>query len=172
MKDAKTIVAEAVELRAEERAAFLDRACAGDSDLRAAVEEMLGHSGTATVSAETTHPEATAVLDATLDFDSSIGQLPTPSLEREGSVIGRYKLVRQIGEGGCGTVFLAEQEKPVRRQVALKVIKLGMDTRSVVFALRGRTPGAGPDGPSPYRQGVGCWSHRLGSAYWAENFLV
>ena len=52
--------------------------------------------------------------------------------EQIGSRVGRYKLLQKIGEGGCGTVYLAEQEEPVRRQVALKVIKLGMDTKSVI----------------------------------------
>src|SRR5262245_15667244 len=52
--------------------------------------------------------------------------------EKVGDWIGRYKLLRQLGEGGCGVVYLAEQEEPVRRRVALKVIKLGMDTRSVI----------------------------------------
>ncbi|MCW5560178.1 MAG: serine/threonine protein kinase, partial [Verrucomicrobiae bacterium] len=56
---------------------------------------------------------------------------PAPS-EGPGARIGRYKLLQQIGEGGCGTVFMAEQEEPVRRRVALKVIKLGMDTKSVI----------------------------------------
>jgi serine/threonine protein kinase len=52
--------------------------------------------------------------------------------EKPGQRIGRYKLLKQIGEGGCGVVYLAEQEEPVRRHVALKIIKLGMDTRSVI----------------------------------------
>jgi hypothetical protein len=52
--------------------------------------------------------------------------------EKAGDRIGRYKLLEQIGEGGCGVVYMAEQEEPVRRRVALKVIKLGMDTRSVI----------------------------------------
>src|SRR2546427_10127841 len=52
--------------------------------------------------------------------------------ERTGTMIGRYKLLQQIGEGGMGVVYMAEQEEPVRRRVALKVIKLGMDTRSVI----------------------------------------
>jgi len=55
-----------------------------------------------------------------------------PITERAGDRIGRYKLLQQIGEGGCGVVYMAEQEEPVRRRVALKVIKLGMDTRQVV----------------------------------------
>src|ERR1043166_2504866 len=52
--------------------------------------------------------------------------------EKAGDRIGRYKLLQQIGEGGCGMVYMAEQEEPVRRRVALKVIKLGMDTKSVI----------------------------------------
>src|SRR3989442_670069 len=52
--------------------------------------------------------------------------------ENPGERIGRYKLLQQIGEGGCGVVYMAEQEEPVRRRVALKVIKLGMDTKSVI----------------------------------------
>ena len=55
-----------------------------------------------------------------------------PSFEKAGDRIGRYKLLQQIGEGGCGVVYMAEQEEPVRRRVALKVIKLGMDTKSVI----------------------------------------
>ena len=59
-----------------------------------------------------------------------------PKEEREdefvGSAVGPYKLLQRIGEGGCGVVYMAEQEKPVRRRVALKIIKLGMDTKSVI----------------------------------------
>src|SRR5438445_13201414 len=57
---------------------------------------------------------------------------PAPVIEKPGDRIGRYKLLQQIGEGGCGIVYMAQQEEPVRRQVALKIIKLGMDTRSVI----------------------------------------
>ena len=52
--------------------------------------------------------------------------------EKPGDTIGRYKLLQKIGEGGCGVVYMAEQEEPVKRRVALKVIKLGMDTKSVI----------------------------------------
>src|ERR1041385_3929229 len=55
-----------------------------------------------------------------------------PIIEKPGDSIGRYKLLQQIGEGGCGTVYMAEQTAPVRRRVALKVIKLGMDTKQVI----------------------------------------
>jgi len=58
--------------------------------------------------------------------------LEIPLTEKAGDRIGRYKLLQQIGEGGCGVVYMAEQEQPVRRRVALKVIKLGMDTKQVV----------------------------------------
>ena len=56
----------------------------------------------------------------------------SPSTEKPGTVIGRYKLLEQIGEGGFGVVFMAEQEEPVRRKVALKIIKPGMDTKEVI----------------------------------------
>src|SRR2546428_8862134 len=55
-----------------------------------------------------------------------------PLTQKPGDRIGRYKLLEQIGEGGCGVVYVAEQEQPVRRRVALKVIKLGMDTKQVI----------------------------------------
>jgi serine/threonine protein kinase len=55
-----------------------------------------------------------------------------PGMEKPGDRIGRYKLLEQIGEGGCGVVYMAKQEEPVRRRVALKVIKLGMDTKQVI----------------------------------------
>ena len=58
--------------------------------------------------------------------------LSTPLTEKPGDRIGHYKLLQQIGEGGCGVVYMAEQEEPVRRRVALKVIKLGMDTKQVI----------------------------------------
>ena len=57
---------------------------------------------------------------------------PLPLSEKPGDRIGRYRLLQEIGHGGCGVVYMAEQEEPVRRKVALKVIKLGMDTRQVV----------------------------------------
>src|SRR5688500_2396593 len=60
---------------------------------------------------------------------TSLGDVPH---ERPGSRIGRYKLLQLIGEGGFGSVFMAQQDQPVRRTVALKVIKLGMDTRQVI----------------------------------------
>jgi serine/threonine protein kinase len=58
--------------------------------------------------------------------------LSLPLSEQPGDKIGRYKLLEQIGEGGFGVVYVADQEEPVRRRVALKVIKLGMDTKEVI----------------------------------------
>lgn len=60
---------------------------------------------------------------------------PTPKQageEQSGARIGHYRLIRKIGEGGCGVIYLAEQEEPVRHHVALKIIKLGMDTKAVI----------------------------------------
>ena len=94
----------------EERAVFLGKVCGGDEALRQRVEALLLADRDAV-----TIPGSTA-----------------PITERAGQRIGRYKLLEQIGEGGCGVVYVAEQEEPVRRRVALKVIKLGMDTKQVI----------------------------------------
>jgi serine/threonine protein kinase len=119
------------------RAQFLDQACAGDVRLRAAVEELLA----AQAGAELFFAQGGAAvnglqLDAPLAalLQESAGEPPAEPLQDEqiGSRVGRYQLLQRIGEGGCGTVYLAEQAEPVRRQVALKVIRLGMDTRSVI----------------------------------------
>jgi len=117
------------------RAQFLDRTCAGDARLRAAVEAMLRANDAAenffdrcrsAVDVPKLDEQAARVLKETgIDLDDLTD-------EQLGSRLGRYKLLQKIGEGGCGVVYLAEQEEPVRRQVALKVIKLGMDTKSVI----------------------------------------
>ena len=105
--------------RPEDRAAYLEQACAGNLALRASVEALLrANSG-----ASGFMDGPAAALLATAD---------EPIRERPGTVIGPYKLLEQIGEGGFGVVFLAEQTQPVRRKVALKVLKPGMDTCQVV----------------------------------------
>jgi serine/threonine protein kinase/tetratricopeptide (TPR) repeat protein len=101
---------------------YLNRACAGDPEFRGEVEDLLKAAQAA---------EAVFEARATMRFADSTTRI-TPILEHVGSVIGRYKLLEKIGEGGMGVVYMAEQEEPVRRKVALKVIKLGMDTRSVI----------------------------------------
>jgi serine/threonine protein kinase len=114
----------ALELSAPERAAYLDEACGGDTGLRQRVEELLQAGVTAGAFLET--PVAVPP-----ELSSAASRASSP-MEKPGDWIGRYKLLQQIGVGGCGVVYMAEQEEPVRRRVALKVIKLGMDTKSVI----------------------------------------
>jgi serine/threonine protein kinase/tetratricopeptide (TPR) repeat protein len=117
--DEQSIFIAALERDPHERDAFLDEACAGDFPLRRRIDRLLA-----------THEKA-------IDFmDQPAGRLaPTsnqPPVARPGAQIGPYKLREEIGEGGFGVVFVAEQEKPVRRKVALKIIKPGMDTKDVI----------------------------------------
>jgi eukaryotic-like serine/threonine-protein kinase len=113
----------------DERAAFLDEACAGDTALRQRLEVLLA-----------AHEQPGSFLQSATQ-DNGNGE-PAPNMGRTvlqtgvqdvaGSVIGPYKLLQQIGEGGMGVVFMAEQSRPVRRTVALKIIKPGMDSRQVI----------------------------------------
>ncbi|MCC7373989.1 MAG: serine/threonine protein kinase [Verrucomicrobiales bacterium] len=114
------VFTEAIALPVEHRPAFLDRACAGDGALRIRVEALLA-----------THGRAGDFLEQPPE-EIARGRPGATVSEGPGDRIGRYKLLQQIGEGGCGVVYLAEQEEPVRRRVALKIIKPGMDTRSVI----------------------------------------
>jgi serine/threonine protein kinase/Tfp pilus assembly protein PilF len=116
---AKEIFGEALERSGMDRAAFLAGACAGDAALRSRVEALLWAA----------ERDDAFLRDATVG--SSLGAT-APIGEVPGQRIGPYRLLQQIGEGGFGAVFMAEQERPVRRRVALKIIKLGMDTKSVV----------------------------------------
>jgi serine/threonine protein kinase/tetratricopeptide (TPR) repeat protein len=103
-----------------ERAAFLDGACGDDPLLRASVETLLK-----------AHDRAGSFLDMpVVDPDATVES--PPATEGPGTRIGNYKLLQLIGEGGFGAVYMAEQEEPVRRKVALKIIKLGMDTKQVI----------------------------------------
>ena len=104
-----------------ERMTVLDRECGGDAGLRREVESLLDARTQAFVR---TGGAAHALADATTGS--------APIVEKPGEKIGPYKLLQLIGEGGFGSVFLAEQSEPVRRKVALKIIKLGMDTRQVI----------------------------------------
>src|ERR1022692_1035062 len=99
-----------------ERQRFVAEACPDDPELKQQVLSLLQ-----------AHDGASGFLQPSLLFSSTV--LIT---EKPGDRIGRYKLLQKIGEGGCGVVYMAEQEEPVRRRVALKVIKLGMDTKSVI----------------------------------------
>ena len=119
--------------------AFLDQACVDQPEMRVRIEKLLA-AGTDAESffkeAALFHnspfdePEATTAEIKSANGDSSV--LDSSSTEGLGTRIDRYKLLQKIGEGGCGVVFMAEQEVPVRRRVAIKVIKLGMDTKSVI----------------------------------------
>jgi len=115
------VFTEALRLSASERAAYLDRACAGNRGRRDRVEVLL-----------LAHDQAG---DFLAQAPPGVPKTATPLLaasEKPGDRIGRYRLLEQIGEGGCGVVFMAEQEEPVRRRVALKIVKPGMDTKNVV----------------------------------------
>src|SRR5580658_10010475 len=115
------IFTEALQKSPGERAAFLDRACAGDNALRRRVEALLE-----------AHEQAGDFLGEPASGLPTLEPQGLIAGERPGDRIGRYKLLQQIGEGGCGVVFMAEQWEPVRRRVALKVVKPGMDTKSVI----------------------------------------
>ncbi len=117
-------------LPASQRGAYLDEICAGYTLLRQRVAELLeaneAAGGFLKELAEDPGEEA-----APPSSRGTIRTTPSPS-EQLGDKIGHYKLLEKVGEGGCGVVYVAEQTEPVRRRVALKVIKLGMDTRQVI----------------------------------------
>lgn len=115
----RSLFLEAVELSTTERAAFLQRLGANDPDLCQRVERLLAAHGDAG-----SFMQAPAAGEATSEY--------VPIQERPGMRLGPYKLLQQIGEGGMGVVFMAEQEEPVRRKVAVKIIKPGMDSKQVV----------------------------------------
>ena len=123
----------ALQLPAGQRAVYLDEACAGDPPLQGRVEALLRAHEEAGAFLEEPPPGAPpfALAATRQNPDDNFGR-PAGGDGRPADRIGRYKLLQQIGEGGCGMVYMAEQEEPVRRRVALKVIKLGMDTKSVI----------------------------------------
>lgn len=113
----ETILLAALEITdPQERTAYLDEVCGTDHALRAEVESLV----------------AAHFADETFMTPLAAPLWREVRSEAEGDMIGHYKLLRQIGEGGFGTVFLAEQSQPVKRQVALKVIKPGMDSREII----------------------------------------
>jgi serine/threonine protein kinase len=116
----KSIFLAAVErYPAEQWPVYLDGACGEDNELRDRVRRLLDAHG----DQKSLHIPSPSEPDMTVD---------RPTVERPGDAIGPYKLMEQIGEGGMGVVYVAEQNEPVRRRVALKVIKPGMDSRQVV----------------------------------------
>ncbi len=121
----ETIFTHALALPTAERASYLAAQCGANDRLRRAVEGLLraheGGGGFMEVPAAASSADLATLLRASRPPEEAVGER-----------IGRYKLLQKIGEGGCGTVYMAEQEEPVRRRVALKVIKLGMDTKEVI----------------------------------------
>jgi len=120
-KDERAIFKAALKIKLPtKRAAYVKKACGDDSKLLARIEALFK-----------AHDEAgdfleAPVLDPVATLDDS------PLTEGPGTVIGRYKLLEKIGEGGFGVVYMADQAKPISRRVALKIIKLGMDTKEVI----------------------------------------
>src|ERR1700683_4543790 len=120
-KDAKGIFLAALDIGdATERAAFVARSCSDDPALKQRVEDLLRAYG-----------QSGGPLDK-LAAAMAPTEMAEPIREQVGATIGPYKLMEQIGEGGFGLVFVAEQQQPIRRKVALKIIKPGMDTRQVI----------------------------------------
>src|SRR5687767_8190871 len=114
-----SIFCSAIEIEApDERQALVARACGEDVELKNQVERLLR-----------AHFHGRSILDAPVQ---PVATVDAPITETPGTVIGPYKLLQQIGEGGMGVVWMAEQTHPVQRKVALKVIKPGMDSRQVI----------------------------------------
>ena len=118
--DERSIFLRAIEIAsAEGRSSFLDAACGDNRRLREEIEALLG-----------AHARPLGLLDVP-DIGRPTVDMPA-AYEGPGTVVGPYKILQAIGEGGMGTVYMAEQTRPVQRKVALKVIKQGMDTRQVI----------------------------------------
>jgi len=117
----------AAQLTGAARATFLDDACHGNAALRQRLEALLAADDSKDSFLEPEAPQTIRKPIGTMKLEIA----DTPD-EAVGQTIGRYKILERVGEGGCGVVYVAEQTEPVRRRVALKVIKLGMDTKQVV----------------------------------------
>jgi eukaryotic-like serine/threonine-protein kinase len=115
------VFTEALRLTVHERAAYLERACGGDVELHRAVEALLQE-----------YDQVGDFLEKSPNAARTKAKAEVVGAEKPGDCIGGYKLLQQIGEGGWGVVFMAEQDEPVRRTVALKLVKPGMDTKNVI----------------------------------------
>jgi eukaryotic-like serine/threonine-protein kinase len=129
-RQVQAVFLQALDVPPDQRPTFLDRECGGDGDLRRRVEGLLrahGQSGSFL-----DHPAA--VLDPAAMRDTLLGEADSPTQADivTGGQVGPYRLLQKLGEGGMGAVWVAEQEHPVRRRVALKLIKPGMDSTRVV----------------------------------------
>src|SRR5882672_2905076 len=120
------VFTEALRLPREQRARYLSEACKGDGEFRRRVEALLQ-----------AYEQAGDFLGRPAAERPAKAAQVLAAGEKPGDRIGHYKLLQQIGEGGCGVVYMAEQEAPVRRRVALKIIKPGMDAKSVIARFEG-----------------------------------
>jgi serine/threonine protein kinase/Tol biopolymer transport system component/tetratricopeptide (TPR) repeat protein len=119
-RNLKAIFSEAIaKVTSDDLTTYLDEVCGSDGQLRSEIESLVA-----------AHRQAGVFLHGLLKDEPPPGELPI--IEAPGTVIGRYKLLEKIGEGGMAVVYMAEQEQPIRRKVALKIIKLGMDTKQVI----------------------------------------
>jgi eukaryotic-like serine/threonine-protein kinase len=111
----------ALQLPPEQREAYLDQTCGDDPELRERIRGLLR-----------ANQDQTDLLEPSVHAPGAAFGRDVLAAEKPGDQIGPYKLLQQIGEGGCGSVYMAEQAEPIQRRVALKIIKLGMDTKQVV----------------------------------------
>ncbi len=126
----------ALEMPPEKRQDYLAQACADSPSLRSKVEKMLSRHSPATDFFQKSQPGIDVA-----ELAEELASRTLPDTLRDSDIevekqVGPYKLVERLGEGGCGVVYLAEQEKPVRRQVAFKIIRLGMDTKGFIARFK------------------------------------
>jgi hypothetical protein len=128
----RELLAQASELPSDQRDVFLTRACGRDAAMRREVENLLNVLEQAGQFLAPTAADRPCPTTGLLDTPDDAARTLAPESHDAGARINHYRIVQLIGEGGFGRVYLAEQETPVKRQVALKIIKPGMDTRQVI----------------------------------------